>query len=85
MDSLFKSIEQRKSYIFAQYIERPLQNNNSKLKFTVLKPNLFSKQELPIFCKMEFLIKQNSHIPVKIRLGDIEYVDMLESKSIHFK
>lgn len=84
-DTLLKCIEQRKSYIFAQHLEKSHQNNNPKHAFKFIEPKFFLKEELPIFCKMEFLIKQNSQIPVKIRLGDIEYVDMLESKSIPFK
>lgn len=85
-DLLFTSIDQYKSYIFAKHLE-PINKKkdshaNQKLQ---LEKSIFQKNELPLFCKMEFLINQKSQIPVKIRLGDVEYVDMLESKAILYK
>jgi len=83
---LFTGIDQYKSYIFAKHL-KPLTNNKgaNTLNSFILDNSVFQKNELPIFCKMEFLINQKSQIPVKIRLGDIEYVDMLESKAIPYK
>ncbi len=44
----------------------------------LIKP--FDKKNLPFFCRIEYdaFIKKN--IPVKIRLGDVQYVDELEGK-----
>lgn len=41
---------------------------------------VFSADQLPIFCKIEHLLGLQSQFPVKIRLGDVDYVDNLESK-----
>lgn len=41
---------------------------------------VFNADELPIFCKIEHLLGLRSQFPVKIRLGDVDYVDNLESK-----
>jgi len=81
-DMLFTSIEEHKSYIFAKYLEPLNKPKKTNDQYDLLNPGQFQKEELPIFCKMEFLIHQKSQFPVKIRLGDIQYVDMLESKSI---
>jgi len=35
---------------------------------------------LPIFCKIEHKLQIKSRIPVRIRLGDVSYVNKLESK-----
>lgn len=35
---------------------------------------------LPIFCKIEHKLQLKSRIPVRIRLGDVSYVNKLESK-----
>ncbi len=36
---------------------------------------------LPFFCKIEHNLVKSSHIPVKFRLGSVEYVDWLEGKT----
>lgn len=81
-DSLKNKIVPIKSLIFAQDLEQFTSSNINKNQSILYQPS-FKSSELPIFCKMEFLIHQKSQIPVKIRLGDVRYVDMLESKSKH--
>jgi hypothetical protein len=48
-------------------------------------PNAFSIQKfdpvtLPFFCKMEHKIEKNSKIAFRFRVGDLNYVNMLENK-----
>ncbi len=43
-------------------------------------PNLHRYEHLPIFCKIEVKMEQAVRFPVKIRLGEVEYVDRLEGK-----
>ena len=42
----------------------------------------WSAEELPFFCKIEHdWAKNHNRIPVKFRLGSVDYVDWLEGKS----
>lgn len=43
--------------------------------------NFFSVEKLPIFCKIEHKMSMNARLPVKIRLGSIDYVDKMEGKN----
>jgi hypothetical protein len=40
----------------------------------------WSAETLPFFCKIEHNWGKKSHIPLKFRLGSVEYVDWLEGK-----
>ncbi len=40
----------------------------------------YTHQTLPFFCKMEHIIESNSKIALRFRLGDLNYVNMLENK-----
>ncbi len=58
----------------------------SSLSYTPLKIKGLEvrRHEMPIFCKWELDIQDNTKIPVKFRLGSQEYVDYLEQKNKHF-
>lgn len=43
-------------------------------------PSIFSVEALPFFCKIEHKMGLNKKLPVKFRLGDVQYVDELEGK-----
>ena len=40
----------------------------------------FNHSNMPFFCKIEYQMEQTSGFPVKFRLGDVQYVDLLEGK-----
>ena len=40
----------------------------------------FSIATLPFFCKIEHKIESNSNIAFRFRIGDLNYVNMLENK-----
>ena len=42
--------------------------------------NQFNQSPMPFFCKIEFQMEQASGFPVRFRLGDVNFVDRLESK-----
>jgi hypothetical protein len=50
----------------------------------ILKPNkipsVFSVETLPFFCKIEYKMGLQKKLPLKFRLGDVQYVDELEHK-----
>jgi hypothetical protein len=46
----------------------------------VFLPN-WSAENLPFFCKIEHKWAKKARIPLKFRLGSVEYVDWLEGKS----
>jgi hypothetical protein len=44
----------------------------------------WSAEELPFFCRIEHDFAKKSLLPVKFRLGSVEYVDWLEGKNSSF-
>jgi hypothetical protein len=70
------SFKQRDSFYLNQY---------AKFKTTpsVLTPIsfVFSVNNLPFFCKLEYKMGVEKQYPLKIRLGDVQYVDQLEGKN----
>ena len=43
-------------------------------------PSVFSVETLPFFCKIEYKMGFNKKLPIKFRLGDVQYVDEMEGK-----
>lgn len=43
-------------------------------------PKSYCYRDLAFFCKVEVQLEKASKIPVKFRLGDVQYVDWLEGK-----
>ena len=43
-------------------------------------PCVFSIETLPFFCKIEYKMGFNQKLPIKFRLGDVQYVDQMEGK-----
>ena len=67
-----------KKYILASPTQKsddfPFPNTSN----VFLKP--FNKKDLPFFCRIEYDMIKQKNIPVKFRLGDVQYVDQLEGK-----
>ncbi len=47
---------------------------------TTEQPKAYCFKTLALFCKIEVQLEEMSRIPVKFRLGSVDYVDQLESK-----
>ena len=43
-------------------------------------PSIFSVATMPFFCKIEYKMGLNKKLPIKFRLGDVQYVDEMEGK-----
>ena len=43
-------------------------------------PCVFRVETLPFFCKIEHQMAKKANMPIKLRLGDVPYVDYLEGK-----
>lgn len=43
-------------------------------------PKAYCYDDLAIFCKLEVKLEKTFKFPVKIRLGEVNYVEMLEGK-----
>lgn len=60
-----------------------LQLSNFKLNFPHSNPTVpivYSYHNLAFFCKVEVQLEKKVKLPVKFRLGDVDYVDRLEGK-----
>ena len=43
-------------------------------------PQWYSENHLPFFCKMEVKMEKTFKFPVKVRLGEVQYVEKMEGK-----
>jgi len=61
-----------------------VQTNPALIKQTVLPeqlPGNFYAKQLPFFCNKELQIQKAVGVPVKFRVGSVEYCDKLEGKN----
>jgi hypothetical protein len=62
---------------------QPIENQYLAKKYTFRPnkiPSVFSVETLPFFCKIEYKMGLQKKLPLKFRLGDVQYVDELERK-----
>jgi hypothetical protein len=62
-----------------RFIGRTTPSRPTNLSSPVFLPR-WSAEELPFFCRIEHDFAKKSALPVKFRLGSVEYVDWLEGK-----
>ena len=43
-------------------------------------PLVYAYKHLALFCKLEVKLEQTLQMPIKVRLGSVDYVDWLEGK-----
>ena len=43
-------------------------------------PLVYAYKDLALFCKLEVKLEQTVQMPIKVRLGSVDYVDWLEGK-----
>jgi hypothetical protein len=67
-----------KPLVFTNYLNfKPTLIIDDKSSFMIPK---FDRFQLPFFCKMEHKIESISKIAFRFRLGDLNYVNILENK-----
>lgn len=44
------------------------------------QPRVYQYEELALFCKMEVKLEKAFRFPIRMRLGDVPYVDWMEGK-----
>ncbi len=47
----------------------------------ISSPKAYSYEHLGVFCKLEVQLEKKTRFPVKFRLGDVQYNDVLEGKT----
>ena len=47
-------------------------------------PSAYSYDHLGFFCKVEVELERTVQLPVKFRLGSVDYVDYLEGKRVDY-
>jgi hypothetical protein len=57
-------------------------NTNTPQVITPSVSVMFSANNLPFFCKIEHTMAKGQKLPLKFRLGSVEYVDEMEGKRI---
>lgn len=63
----------------ALFADPPKMEKNEPQRSLALLPK-WSAENLPFFCKIEHEWGKNARIPLKFRLGSVDYVDWLEGK-----
>ena len=43
-------------------------------------PSAYRYEDLAVFCRIEVQLEKAARLPVKVRLGDVQYTDQLEGK-----
>lgn len=46
----------------------------------IARMHTFSPNDLALFCRLEFYLEKSVRFPIKIRLGEVQYVEQLEGK-----
>lgn len=78
------SYGQTSELLFTSKLDRLPLPSDSLVHMNQPKQILFNPvKKLPIFCHIEDLIEKNAKLPVRIRLGSVNYVDRLEKKVIN--
>ncbi|HEU4551190.1 MAG TPA: hypothetical protein VFS25_00080 [Chitinophaga sp.] len=47
---------------------------------SAMAPGTYYQQHFGVFCKQEWLLEKQIHVPVKLRLGTYQYTQRLEGK-----
>ena len=67
------------------YLLSPFLMVNYKINFTQNQsftsfPKIYDHNHLAFFCKVEVKLEKAAKFPIKLRLGDVDYVNQLEGK-----
>jgi hypothetical protein len=55
-------------------------NKGSTPRISPAFPQWYSVEQLPFFCKMEVKMEKTFKFPLKVRLGEVQYVEKMEGK-----
>lgn len=54
--------------------------NNTIIENYTPVPKVYNYEELAFFCKLEVQMEKSTKIPIRFRLGDVQYIEKLEGK-----
>ena len=67
-------------FTFQEIRVKPEHRLSSRLMMKKSMPKVYSYKDLAMFCKLEVQLEQTMKFPIKVRLGEVQYVERMEGK-----
>lgn len=76
--SIFSATAEKESLLSSP--QPPSLNEVFKASPSISSPKAYAYKDLAFFCKVEVQLEKATKMPIKFRLGSVDYVDWLEGK-----
>jgi len=70
----------RRGFLRTPLLTNPESNYRSTVQARQAAPRVYQYEELAFFCRLEVKLEEAAGLPVRFRLGSVDYVDYLEGK-----
>ena len=65
---------------FQKFQVKRTKNETPKLMMNTPIPSVYNYHNLAMFCKLEVQLEHTVKFPIKVRLGEVQYVEKMEGK-----